>query len=112
MPGPYVLSAAPYPIPGAGKAGDSMFERKDLVFIDRVDMFGFTGRDYHPTRADEGLLAEVVGVLVGALEPDGEGPEEGLCVLKCLTHGPDPKFLELMPHEVDLVLVVRTQSFR
>ncbi len=89
----------------------NLFEKKDLVLIERVDMHGFCGRDYHPTKEDEGLLAEVVSVIEEEQEPldvlEGLKP---VVVLKCLTLGHSPKFLELMPHEVVLTIPIRLSA--
>jgi hypothetical protein len=89
----------------------NLFEKHDLVLIERVDMNGFCGRDYHPTREDEGLVAEVVRVIEEEQEPldvlEGLAP---VVVLKCLTLGHDPRFIELMPHEVVLAIPVRLSA--
>jgi hypothetical protein len=70
----------------------------DTVWMTSLDEYGFCGREYHPERADLGLTAEVISVHTH--EDINEDGDCSYTVLKCLTHGNEPKFLELMDFEV------------
>jgi hypothetical protein len=69
------------------------FFKGDMVWINRIDHFGLCGREYHPKSEDIGQLAEVVKV--ETIPMGDEADNWDLTILKCLTYGPDPHFLEL-----------------
>lgn len=83
-----------------------------------VDLYGFTGRDFHPKREDEGLVVEVVAMEaeIGSmiLTPNSFSSipsanlrralsgDEFVRVFYCLTK--DGRKLQLVEHEVELEL--------
>lgn len=80
---------------------DTDFEKGNTVWMTSIDEDGMCGREYHPDRSDIGCLAEVV--YVNTFHESYDGDHWTYHVLKCLTYGPDPKFLELCDYEVQVI---------
>lgn len=74
-----------------------------LVQIDRVDPYGFTGREYHPKKSDEGKLVRVKVVEYGSdFDPEMAGTEDDYVSLTCEVIN-EHRVLELIDHEVLIV---------
>lgn len=84
------------------------YSKGDIVQVTSVDMYGFCGRDYHPRPKDVGVTAEVVKAET-YVEPSEDGPYV-ITILKCLTFEKEPRFLELVDFEVDLIGSIHVHS--
>lgn len=98
-----------------------------LLKIVSVDMNGYTGRDFHPTKSDEGLIVSVVDLHTDVVDGEGQwvgkavrhgkatldtvqaafdeidGKDGGLVYSRCwICVTRDGRTLELMDHEVEL----------
>ena len=81
------------------------------------DMYGYNGREKHPTRTDVGFLGNVVGNFVEFYDEDGcpaDCKKNVLGMTEFVTHeagvvvcyvvkAPDGRELELMDHEIEVI---------
>jgi len=82
----------------------------DHVVIHQIDPHGFTGREFHPRKSDEGLIVTVSKMPEltedSYLEFDAGEPVEidmSFTVVTCLTDECPPRVLELIDHEIDVM---------
>lgn len=92
----------------------------------KVDMYGFNGRDLHPSKDDVGFVGVVEKSSVEQMEDDGltlldrvedAAPETDVGEYDCVCYivrGDDGRVLELMDHEIERVkeMKMNTQGIR
>ena len=94
-----------------------------MVRLDKVDLYGYCGRELHPGKEDEGFLGIVVGNVVctwdaeGVMRSDDQikmnvlggteytitGEDEGWVDVMYTVMDPSGRKLELMNHEIEVM---------